>query len=244
MIHIAICDDDAMHCSKLESDIGLYGKRHLMKIETDVFISGEELINDLVNEEKRHVYNLIFLDIEMNQKNGIDIGKTIRYELNNDAVQIIYVSSYIEYALHVFEIQPIAFITKPITEDKIFSALDTFIKKAEKSLHLFHFQFKKLSYAIDYHNIYCFESAYNKKIRLIHKDGEYNFYDKIDNIYEKLKCEMFYKIHQGCIINLYFVTCIEGNIITMAGKFQVIIPQRKQKALITLLKEIGEKQND
>lgn len=243
-MNVAICDDDEVFASELEANINLYGIRYFKKIDIEIYSSAEELYFHMENNGKKHIYNLIFLDIEMKGMNGIEIGRIIRNKLNNEAVQIIYVSSHVNYALQLFAIQPLAFITKPVSLDKLFEALALYFSKAVSIMDVFHFQFNKLNYIIKYKNIIYFETAYDKKIKLIHKDGEYIFYDTIDHIYEKLKDSFFYKVHRGCIINIQYVKYIEGHIIKMADEHQVFIPQRKQKTLQDFLKEIGGKFNE
>lgn len=52
-------------------------------------------------------FDIIFMDIEMKQIDGIRAAKTIR-EIDED-VQLIYISGYEEYALQLFEMRPIGF---------------------------------------------------------------------------------------------------------------------------------------
>ena len=109
MIQIAICDDDFQVCSQLEDYIRRWKEGR--RLEVEIFNTGKEFEEAL---KERH-YDLIFLDIVMRDRNGIELGRFIREELGNDTSMIVYMSAYgDEYALDLFQFQPFHFIKKPI----------------------------------------------------------------------------------------------------------------------------------
>lgn len=70
MYRIGICDDDKILCSALEEQIYELSKELAIKIEIDVWYSGESIENDL---KKGIELDLLFLDIELVQNNGIAV---------------------------------------------------------------------------------------------------------------------------------------------------------------------------
>ncbi len=238
-MNIAICDDNSGLCAQLEAYIINYAKLHLIDINVDVYLSGEELHDHIINNKLENVYSLIFLDIEMLRMSGIEVSNFIRNELHNEILQIIYISSHDKYAMQLFKYHPFDFIMKPISEDSAFHVLDKCLGYIKNNPLAFHFNFNKINHMISLHNIIYFESAYDKKIRLVHTDGEYLFYDTIEKIMTTLRNEFFYKIHRGCVINCKHIQRIDGNVAIMCNDHQIPIPLRKQKALITYIKKIG-----
>ena len=84
MLKIAICDDETSQCDELEkilSDI-LDDKNIIFDI--DLFYSGKGLCGEL----NRIKYDLVLLDIELPDVNGIGIGRYIRETLKNETMQI------------------------------------------------------------------------------------------------------------------------------------------------------------
>ena len=73
--------------------------------------------------EKGDRFDIIYLDIEMSGKNGIEAAKSIR-RLDRD-VLLIYVSSYETYFMQLFEVEPFRFIKKPIKETEFEEVIDT-----------------------------------------------------------------------------------------------------------------------
>ena len=62
MYRIGICDDDKELCSGLEEQIYHIAKELSVKVDIEVWYSGESIMNDLKNGIQ---LDLIFLDIEL-----------------------------------------------------------------------------------------------------------------------------------------------------------------------------------
>lgn len=94
MFKIAVCDDESAICSQIENIIVSNRKSFLKSVEIEVFYSGKDLCEFI---EKGHDFDLIFLDIEMDNLSGVEAGKIIREKLDNQAIQIVYVSGKENY---------------------------------------------------------------------------------------------------------------------------------------------------
>lgn len=87
MYKIGICDDDKILCAALEEQIDGLSKEMDIKVDVEVWYSGESIQNDL---KKGIELDLLFLDIELVQENGIAVGKFIRSEMENMQTHIVY----------------------------------------------------------------------------------------------------------------------------------------------------------
>ena len=94
MINIAICDDDIVATGKLDCMLQNIAKKYFVDLEIEVYWDGEGLIKSV---ESKVYYDMIFLDIEMKNENGISVARKIRKMDNN--VLIIYVTSHESYML-------------------------------------------------------------------------------------------------------------------------------------------------
>lgn len=112
-MRVAICDDSRGICLELENIIESYKKAQGYKIDLEIFYQGEQLIRYLQTQE---TIDVLFLDVELPDINGIEIGKYIREELKNEQMFIIYISSYEEYSIHLFQNRPLDFLIKPLNE--------------------------------------------------------------------------------------------------------------------------------
>jgi len=104
MLKIAICDDEQIVCADIEKIILDFKKESGLDLEVEVFNSGTDLFKFIENE---NTFDLIFLDIEMQDLNGIQIGIKLRNELEDYVTKIVYISSKDNYDRQLFEVQPI-----------------------------------------------------------------------------------------------------------------------------------------
>lgn len=88
MIEIAICDDEIIITSKIENTLVQLSEEMGIKVEIDVFYDGKTLVNYIKSGKK---YDLIYMDIEMTEQNGISAANEIR-EIDKK-VFLIYITS-------------------------------------------------------------------------------------------------------------------------------------------------------
>ena len=112
MYRIGICDDDKELCSGLEEQIYSIAKELSLKADVEVWYSGEGILKDL---QKGMELDLIFLDIELIQANGVSVGRFIRNDMEDIHTHIVYISSKQTYAMQLFQIQPLEFLVKPVS---------------------------------------------------------------------------------------------------------------------------------
>lgn len=118
---IGICDDEQLTCSELENYINeIFGCKD-DKAEIYVWNSGEALKKDISNGVK---IDILFLDIELPDSNGIELGKYIRNYMKNMSMNIVYISSMTEYAMELFKIHPYDFVVKPFDKNEIENLID------------------------------------------------------------------------------------------------------------------------
>ena len=112
MLHILICDDEPEFASLLKSKItGLptYSRRR-MSIEcvTDPRNITVQMARDM---------DLIFLDIDMGNVNGIQLAAKFR-EVRKDSI-LIFVTNYGEYAAEGYEVNAFRFLPKLRIDEKL-----------------------------------------------------------------------------------------------------------------------------
>ena len=118
---IGICDDEQLTCSELENYINEIFECKDDKAEIYVWNSGEALKKDISNGVK---IDILFLDIELQDSNGIELGKYIRNYMKNMSMNIVYISSMTEYAMELFKIHPYDFVVKPFDKNEIENLID------------------------------------------------------------------------------------------------------------------------
>ena len=95
-MRIAICDDE-LQCRQ-QTVQAIDECMRSIDILTDVFESGR----DFLQAFQKNPYDLVFLDIEMPETDGISLARKLR-SLSRD-VPIVFLTSHIEYALEGYEV--------------------------------------------------------------------------------------------------------------------------------------------
>ena len=94
MLQIAICDDEQFYRDKIKSLVNQYMRKNELIYDIHVFLSGKEFLEQCVNSVK---YDIVFLDINMEETDGIQTAERIR-SFHSDTY-IVFVTAYIDYAL-------------------------------------------------------------------------------------------------------------------------------------------------
>ncbi|MEL7647467.1 MAG: LytTR family DNA-binding domain-containing protein [Sedimentibacter sp.] len=227
MLRIAICDDDKSICMQLEEIILLAGEKLNESIETEVFYSGEELCRFL---EDGSSFDVIFLDIEMNKINGVEVGKRIRNDLNDEVTQIVYVSGKESYAMELFEIRPLNFLVKPVSEEKVESVLTRAVKLLGDGRRFFEYKNGSVNFSVQVGDVLYFESE-GRKVNIILMDDVKSFYGKLSQVEEQLNSQDFIMIHKSYLINFSHVIEYTYEYVKMSNKEVLTISQNNRKAV-------------
>ena len=196
MYDIGICDAGKDTCSVVENMLLYYAEQKVIVFNMQIWYTGEELRDYLARGG--HL-DILFLEIELYGMSGIEIGVYIRKKLNNNGMQIIYMSGKSSYAQQLFKTQPLDFLVKPIAQEQINDVMETAVNIIKKKNQRFKFQIGKDYYYVPVADIVYFESM-KRKIKIVTLRETYEFYGKLKDIKKQLP-EDFIIIHQSFVIN-------------------------------------------
>lgn len=232
---IAVCDDESVICRTIYGMIKDISKLIDIRFETDCFSSGEELCDEM----KSNPYDLIFLDIELPRMNGVAVGKYIRESLNNETVQIAYISSKQQYAMELFESRPINFLIKPITKEKIQAIIDKLLKLNAVDTQIFKFKVRQEHFKLPMSEIIYFSSS-GRTVTLVSNENSYVFYGTLDDIYGEINAGHFLYIHKSFIVNYRYVRQYEYEQVTLLDGTILPISQPRRKLIRKMILEMEE----
>lgn len=227
MLKIAICDDDKSLCRQLKNMINQISENTDEIFEIMAFYTGEELYNFLVNGNR---YDLIFLDIELCEINGVEVGRKIREELNDEATQIVYISAKDSYAMELFDIRPMNFLVKPLKQEKIESVLKTARKIMGSNNQYYEYKIGNVNFNVLINDVLYFESS-GRKVKIILKDDVKEYYGKLSEAEEMLKNGDFFFIHKSYLINYNHVIEYTYDYVKMSNNEILGISQNNRKAV-------------
>lgn len=229
MIRIAICDDDSNFTGEIETLVFQESQKLSIRVETEVFSDGKTLLKSIQDGEH---YQLIFIDIEMEQVDGITAARHIR-EIDR-TVLLIYVSGYDIYLKELFEVEPFRFLSKPLNHSQFSRYFRESYKRINETEVFYQFTFNKEIRKLPVKDIVYFESN-NRIVYVYLKDGsDEHFYGKLNNVENDLaeSRRYFLRIHQSYLVNYDYVKKMNFFNVTIsyAGKeMELKISEDRQK---------------
>lgn len=174
MINIAICDDEQTSLDSIKKLATDFFRSQNIKINISLFSSGEELLSSDKD------IDILFLDIQMKQLNGIETAKKIRNK--SYKCFLIFITVLKEMVFQSFEVQPFDYMLKPIQYDNFKKTMERLLlsmKSADKENLLI--QRGTESSIVSFEEIiYC--EIINRKIYLHLKSANIiDYYDRIEN---------------------------------------------------------------
>ena len=206
MFKIAICDDEEIFRKNIYKIIMNYMVKNGLLYEIDEFESGNEFINLGINMRK---YDIVFLDINMDEIDGIETAQEIR-KVSND-IFIVFVTAFINYAVEGYSVNAIRYILKNNENfaELIFECIDAISKKINHSVKKKEFKFSEGVKNISLELLLYIESKLHKLNFHIMEDklNTYSLYGKLDEFEKELEDKAFLRIHRY-LINMKHIVSI------------------------------------
>ena len=179
----------------------------------------------------KYPVDLIFLDIQMPQKNGLDFYKSIHQN-----TKVIFTTAYPDYAVDAFEVNAIDYLVKPFSFERFLKALEKIKEnlKVPSSETLFIRADYKL-HKINYHDI-LFVEALDDYIKIHLKDqSKITTRLTLKNIQDKLPVSHFVRVHRSYLVSINHIKSIvnksikiEDYIIPIGEKYKVEVHKLRQ----------------
>lgn len=229
MIRIAICDDEYKIVKEIEDIIRDYQSIVHSQFEIHTFTNGIDMINS------KREFDLIFLDIEMPDIDGIKSAKIIREKDKN--VRFVYVTSHSECALNVFAVHPFDFAVKPVNAIQIHKILSEYMDYSKQRNCEEKVTLKSTSgiIVLNLKNVVAFEYTDNRRILVHSADKSYEVRGSITEILQTINSEHFVSPHKSFIVNLREVNRISDFTIIMSNGIKIPVAQKRLKEFQTVL---------
>lgn len=223
MIRIAICDDDVDKGKLVYSMLDDWMNSNRKYCEKQVFSSSRALLYEI---EDGTEFDVLLLDIEMPNLDGIGLTERIKYFLPD--VLIIFITSHEKYVYESFKVQPFRFIPKKYQAQMLPLALKDVVEIFEKceGKYLYienqegmeRIPVRSITY-IWHHEKYAYIERTNGKRSKVRKT--------LKQVYEELPQEDFVWIDRGCICNLMQISKIDkGEVLLTDGTRHAISRER------------------
>ena len=201
MTRIAIVEDEAAVREQLAGYVQRYTRQYGTQFEVTMFTDGVEILEDY-----RPVYDIIFLDVEMQHLDGMETVRRIR-ELDSD-VLLIFITNMALYAIKGYAVGALDYVLKPVPVDGGMRRLDAA-------------------------TIYYIESE-GHRVHFYTEDGDFSAPGALKMLEEKLAGRLFARCNSGYLVNLAQVSGVQQNTVQV-GPHELQISRPKRRAFLAAL---------
>lgn len=221
---IAIVEDSDDAYQRLAEHIDRFAKENGQEFDVTRFSSGNPFL-----EQKDLGFNIVFLDIELPDLDGLSIARRLRE--TNKVCSIVFVTNLAKYAQYGYEVDAISYLVKPVTYDSfalVFrKAINAYAQNEE-----YDFVFKipggmqKISAKrLMYVEIVSHIIVYHLVDETIEKTGTMSKVEKVLAPFGFLRC------HNAFLVNPMFIRGIQQNDL-LVGTETIPLARGKKKAFL------------
>lgn len=209
MLKIAICDDEELFGQHLKKIVSSYLNARKILHEISLFSSGKNFVELSMNMAK---YKIVFLDINMEELDGIETAKELR-KLCKDTF-VVFVTAYINYTLEGYKVDAIRYILKnPANlQNSVDECMDAILEKMQYTVRVYKLPFKDGARKINADAIIYIESRLHEvRFYLLGENKRENrMDDTLNNIESYLNNKNFVRIHQSFLVNMKYIKSMKS----------------------------------
>ncbi len=203
MIKIAIVDDEEqtreLILRTLKENI-----QEQYEVEIKLYASGESFFEEI---QKGESTDILFTDIQMQQLDGVELGKLVR-RLCPD-MYIVFITSYEEYAAESYRIEAYQYILKQDLEFCI-------IKDGTEQVKLLY---KDI--------LYLYKSKGAKYVNYVTTQGVVRERTSLENALKMLNSRQFLLVERGYAVNIKQICRVSGDTIYLEKGYEVPVSKAR-----------------
>ena len=206
MLKIGICDDKI----KIVTDIAENLEKVSHVINDDILVYKFTDSTEMINSDLK--FDLIFLDIEMPECDGLEVAEQIR--MKDSKVQIVYITSHDNYMYRAYRVHAFDYLLKPVEYESILTVISDYLNIINSECHdILRFTLiSEEEIFINAEEIIYISCGYKKRtVIVITKGKDYICKGSLKDIYNSLDSIDFFMPHRSHIINLLMVDTFKRN---------------------------------
>ena len=230
MFNVAICDDEKYYRDYINKLVNQYFDGLQLEYHLDIFESGTDLCRTGLGNKQ---YDIVFLDVNMQEMDGIQTAQQIR-KYNSNAF-IVFITAFISFSLEGYKVDAIRYILKDNHNfEAVFTeCLDAIFEKMEINKFKMKFDFIEGEKEILLDDIIFVESRLHKLVfEMSGKENKkYILYGKLDDIEMLLESYGFLRLHQSFLANIKYIVQVNNYRAVLTTGRDLPIPKQKFKVI-------------
>ena len=225
MFRVAVCDDEKHVLKEVTSRLTSAFEAQCCPAEISPFCDARAL----VSEHEQQPFDALFLDIGLEDADGIVLADRLRRE--SEDFCIVYISSMEERVFESFATAPLRFVRKNHLDAELDDAVAAVLRWRQKHRReklVVTVQGKLLSLPVE---SICYVESLGKRQYIYTQSGTHEIRNTLRELEEKLLPLGFLKPHKGYLVNYRFVEVIESNSIFLKGGLSIPVSKYRLTAL-------------
>ena len=216
---ILICDDEQRYIDELKTHVEKFMQYRSVNYEIHTVNNPQEVA------ESNEIYQLVFLDIQMDNLDGISLAKILKKR--NSKVAIFFVTSFNDYQDDAMDLRAFRFFEKPFNADRLYSGLEKAMEYIDESYIDFFVYANNEQKKILTDEVIYVERG-NRQVTLVTTQGNFTTRESFDEWCEILQNSFFYRVHKSFIVNLHYVTGYKYSELFVQNNVRIPIASRRQ----------------
>ena len=235
MIRFAICDDEPLMARELAGHLADYmNEKSITAYGLSSFSNGRALLEDGGG------FDVIFLDIQMEQPDGMETARLLRRR--GDRALLVFVTVLKECVFDSFDVEACGYLLKPLDRARFRRTMDRVLRFLEQRTaeDIVIQRGTGCEVVLLSDVVYC--EVLGRKIYLHKSDGTVSgYYDKLESL-ERRVDGRFFKCHRSYLVNLDYVRgCQDGQVLLSQGEHIPASRLRERELTQALLRRLKER---
>lgn len=225
LYRIAICDDEISQIKNISDYLTRFSIKTDTEFQIERFTSGNELLKKYYNEKSP--FDILFLDMEMPGRNGIETAEEIR-RIPNRNVLIAFITNFPEYMQDSFDVQASQYLTKPISYELFEQKLEkmlAYIGELETNITVISQKNGEIILHLD--DIVCIESEKRTGVVITTNKDEITIKGKLAYFEKELADKYFISIHRTCLANMKYIRKFNADSLEFSTGKTVSVSRRR-----------------
>ncbi len=228
MLRIAICDDEKYFISEIKEILEKYLVTKGITYEIEAYNSGEKFVELGASINRYHV---IFLDINMDDLNGMMVARKVREISKN--IYIVFVTAFANYMADGYKVDAVRYILKNIESltEAVHECMDAIQEKMNYKVIWKEFIFNEGYRKLSLDRLLYIESKLHKLEFYVFEDEltKYTLYQTLNVIEEELSEFDFLRIHQSYLVNMRCIKNLTRYKVLLSNGMSLEIPKARYK---------------
>lgn len=223
---IGLCDDNDVQLNYVNSLIASWANKRHVKCDIAIYHSAEELVFENAGS---YPFDLLILDIQMGEMNGMELAKRIRTTDKN--IMIIFITGLSDYVFEGYEVGALRYLLKPLKEEQFTALLnEAFSQMNQDNKRWYIFTCDGEIVKLDYDDIIYIE-ARGHYVNIVSTGQSYELKGSISQLSEQLNADDFFSTHRSYIVNFKHVEKINKEDCLLSNGVYIPVSRSNYKQL-------------